>query len=68
MGSWVHIVRFPADDLLSAGMRSFQGGTYGGNAVASAAAVATIDVIEKEGLLDNSHKRGVQLMRGGVIC
>eukprot|EP00798_Chlamydomonas_sp_ICE-L_P006283 gene6283-2914_t len=27
------------------------GGTYGGNAVATAAAVATIDVIEKEGLM-----------------
>jgi 4-aminobutyrate aminotransferase len=41
-----------------------QGGTYGGNAVACAAAVATIDVIEKEGLLKNAEERGLQLMKG----
>ncbi len=41
-----------------------QGGTYGGNAVACAAAVATIDVIAKEGVLDNVKQRGVQLMKG----
>ncbi|KAL6060834.1 Aminotransferase class III-fold pyridoxal phosphate-dependent enzyme [Balamuthia mandrillaris] len=37
------------------------GGTYGGNAVACAAAVATQRVIKEEGLVENSHKRGAQL-------
>ena len=40
-----------------------QGGTYGGNAVACAAAVATLDVIEEEGLMDNAAARGEQLIR-----
>ncbi|KAJ9511499.1 hypothetical protein QJQ45_029840 [Haematococcus lacustris] len=40
------------------------GGTYGGNAVAAAAAVATIDTMKQEGVLDNVKKRGIQLMRG----
>ena len=39
-----------------------QGGTYGGNAVACAAAVATLDVIEQEGLIANAAARGEQLM------
>jgi 4-aminobutyrate aminotransferase len=39
-----------------------QGGTYGGNAVACAAAVATLDVIEQEGLMDNAAARGEQLI------
>ncbi|MBA2695251.1 MAG: aminotransferase class III-fold pyridoxal phosphate-dependent enzyme, partial [Actinobacteria bacterium] len=38
-----------------------QGGTYGGNAVACAAALATLDVIQDEGLVDNAAKRGEQL-------
>ncbi|KAF8061932.1 davT [Scenedesmus sp. PABB004] len=42
------------------------GGTYGGNAVACAAAVATIEAIEGEGMLGNAAARGVQLMRGLV--
>lgn len=37
------------------------GGTYGGNAVACASAVATIKVIQEEGLLQNSTERGIQL-------
>ncbi len=40
------------------------GGTYGGNAVAAAAALATIEVIEEEGLLENARERGAQLMAG----
>ena len=40
------------------------GGTYGGNAVASAAAVATIQTIREEGLLDNTQERGTQLFTG----
>jgi 4-aminobutyrate aminotransferase len=40
------------------------GGTYGGNAVAAAAATATIQTIRDEGLLENSTLRGEQLMSG----
>jgi 4-aminobutyrate aminotransferase len=41
-----------------------EGGTYGGNAVACAAAVATIRAIQDEGLLRNAQLRGEQLMAG----
>ncbi|MBW8011559.1 MAG: aminotransferase class III-fold pyridoxal phosphate-dependent enzyme [Chloroflexi bacterium] len=40
------------------------GGTYGGNAVSVAAAVATLQVINEEGLLANAETRGSQLMTG----
>ena len=40
------------------------GGTYGGNAVAAAAAVATLDVIEDEGLVDNAVRQGERLLSG----
>lgn len=40
------------------------GGTYGGNAVACAAAVATLDVIKEENLLRNATVRGEQLQTG----
>ena len=43
-----------------------QGGTYGGNAVACAAASATIDVINDEDLCGNSTRRGQQLMKGEI--
>ena len=38
------------------------GGTYGGNPIGCAAALATIDVIEQEHLVDNARDRGRQLM------
>ncbi|GFZ90555.1 aspartate aminotransferase family protein [Nesterenkonia alkaliphila] len=41
-----------------------QGGTYGANAVACAAALATLDVIKEEGLVANSAARGEQLKAG----
>ncbi|MBY4569627.1 aspartate aminotransferase family protein [Gordonia sp. PS3] len=41
-----------------------QGGTYGGNAVAAAAGVATLEVIEREGLVENARVRGAQLLDG----
>jgi 4-aminobutyrate aminotransferase len=41
-----------------------QGGTYGGNAVSAAAAVATLDVVRDEGLVENSRIRGEQLQAG----
>lgn len=39
------------------------GGTYGGNAVACAAAVATIAVLRDEGLVENSVRMGEYLMQ-----
>ena len=40
------------------------GGTYGGNAVACAAANATIDAMLEENMLHNAVERGAQLMEG----
>ncbi|MDL1910648.1 aminotransferase class III-fold pyridoxal phosphate-dependent enzyme [Chloroflexi bacterium CFX6] len=40
------------------------GGTYGGNAVACAAAVATVRAMREEKMLENAAERGVQLMTG----
>ena len=40
------------------------GGTYGGNAIACAAAVATIRAIREEKMLENAEERGLQLMTG----
>jgi 4-aminobutyrate aminotransferase len=40
------------------------GGTYGGNAVACAAGVATIRAIREEKMLENAEERGIQLMTG----
>ena len=40
------------------------GGTYGGNVVSCAAANATLDVIEDEGLVANARERGAQLLDG----
>jgi 4-aminobutyrate aminotransferase len=39
-----------------------QGGTYGGNAVSCAAAVATLRVLQDEGLLENSSRLGSLLI------
>ncbi|PRX95400.1 aspartate aminotransferase family protein [Allonocardiopsis opalescens] len=41
-----------------------QGGTYGGNAVACAAAIATLDVIRDEKLVDNAARMGDRLLAG----
>ena len=40
------------------------GGTYGGNAVACAAALATLDVIEGEDLCSGAHRLGERLLLG----
>ena len=40
------------------------GGTYGGNAVACAAATATIQAIRQDNMLTNAQERGQQLMSG----
>ena len=51
-------------ELMGKAWPGSQGGTYGGNAVACAAALATLDVIEDEGLVANSADRGAQLHAG----
>lgn len=53
-----------SEELMSKAWPGSQGGTYGGNAVACAAAVATLEVIEEEGLVANSAERGTQLLEG----
>jgi 4-aminobutyrate aminotransferase len=40
------------------------GGTYGGNAVACAAGVATIRAMKEEKMLENANERGLHLMTG----
>ena len=40
------------------------GGTYGGNVISCAAANATLDVIEEEGLVGNAAARGAQFLAG----
>ena len=40
------------------------GGTYGGNAMGCAAALATIDILTAPGFLDNVNARGTQLREG----
>jgi 4-aminobutyrate aminotransferase len=40
------------------------GGTYGGNAIGCAAALATIEVMTEPGFMENVNARGEQLMKG----
>lgn len=51
-------------ELMAKGLPGSQGGTYGGNAVAAAAAIETLDVIDDEQLVHNSAERGEQLQAG----
>ena len=51
-------------DLMSAWKPGTHGGTYGGNVVSCAAANATLDVIEDEGLVANARERGNQFLAG----
>lgn len=51
-------------ELMSKAWPGSQGGTYGGNAVSAAAAVATLDVVRDENLVENSRIRGGQLRAG----
>ncbi len=51
-------------DLVARWRPGAHGGTYGGNVVACAAANATLDVIEDEGLLANARERGAQMLAG----
>ena len=51
-------------DLEKNWLKGSHGGTYGGNPVCCAAAVATIKVLEDEKLVDNAALRGKQLKDG----
>ncbi len=51
-------------DIMAKFAPSSHGGTYGGNVVSCAAAVATLDVIEEEGLVANARARGEQFLAG----
>jgi 4-aminobutyrate aminotransferase len=50
-----------SSELMAKAWPGSQGGTYGANAVACRAAIATLDVIEDEGLVENAAERGDQL-------
>lgn len=51
-------------DLMERWAAGTHGGTYGGNALACAAAVATIRAIRDEQMLTNAEQRGGQLLAG----
>ena len=51
-------------DLMATWTPGSHGGTYGGNVVSCAAANATLDVIEDEGLVANARERGTQFLSG----
>jgi 4-aminobutyrate aminotransferase len=55
---------FSRMDLMNKWPPGSHGGTYGGNAVAVAAAIATIQAMQEEKMLDNARERGSQLMTG----
>ena len=51
-------------EVMAAWKPGTHGGTYGGNVVSCAAANATLDVIEDEGLVANARERGAQFLAG----
>lgn len=55
---------FSSLELMKKWTPGTHGGTYGGNAVAAAAARATIQVMREEKLIDNTRQRGIQLISG----
>lgn len=55
---------FSRMDLMKKWIPGSHGGTYGGNAVAAAAAVATIEAMKEDHMVENARDRGIQLMSG----
>ncbi len=55
---------FSRMDLMKKWMPGSHGGTYGGNAVAAAAGVATVKAIKEENMIQNARLRGEQLFTG----
>ncbi|MDI5971200.1 aminotransferase class III-fold pyridoxal phosphate-dependent enzyme [Streptomyces sp. SL13] len=51
-------------DLMAQARPGSQGGTYGGNAVACAAALATLEVVAQEKLVENAAEQGDRLIAG----
>lgn len=51
-------------ELMARWITGSHGGTFGGNVVACAAAVATIQTLREEQLVENAAERGEQLMAG----
>jgi 4-aminobutyrate aminotransferase len=49
------------EEIMNQAWPGSQGGTYGANAVACAAALATLDVIQEEKLVANAAQRGTEL-------
>ena len=56
-----------SQELMEKALPGSQGGTYGGNAVSCAAAIATLAVIQDEGLVENAAERGRQLLDGARL-
>ncbi|MEC3978648.1 aspartate aminotransferase family protein [Amycolatopsis sp. H20-H5] len=56
-----------SQELMAKAWPGSQGGTYGGNAVSCAAAVATLEVIRQEKLVENAAERGRQLLEGARL-
>lgn len=55
---------FSRMELMKKWIPGSHGGTFGGNAVSSAAAVATIQAMKEEDMLGNAWRRGEQLITG----
>jgi 4-aminobutyrate aminotransferase len=53
-----------SSELMAKWPTGSHGGTYGGNAMGCAAALATIDILAADGFLDHVNARGAQLMDG----
>ncbi|MGH3586927.1 MAG: aspartate aminotransferase family protein, partial [Pseudonocardia sp.] len=53
-----------SEELMAKAWPGSQGGTYGGNAVSCAAALATLDVIQDEDLVGNAARMGTRLHDG----
>ncbi|GGU85786.1 aspartate aminotransferase family protein [Kitasatospora aureofaciens] len=51
-------------ELMKRAWPGSQGGTYGGNPVACAAALATLDVLREERLVENAAEQGARLLDG----
>jgi 4-aminobutyrate aminotransferase-like enzyme len=51
-------------ELMARWSKGSHGGTYGGNPIGCAAALATIEVMTEPGFIDNVRERGAQLATG----
>jgi 4-aminobutyrate aminotransferase len=55
---------FSSNEIMKKWQTGSHGGTYGGNAIACAAGVATLRAMKQEDMPGNAAKRGLQLMTG----